>query len=75
MRILFILYVHEYDRLGLGMFSVETAVFDCIEVVDLVPVATENISLIRSNIIWNRWKSTLRARSIRVNLQSRTKRL
>ena len=25
---LFILYVHEHDRLGLGMLSVETAVFD-----------------------------------------------
>ena len=29
-RILFILYVHEHDRLGLGMLSVETTVFDCI---------------------------------------------
>ena len=29
-RSLFILYVHEHDRLGLGMLSVETAVFDCI---------------------------------------------
>ena len=36
--------------------------------VDLVPVATEKVSLIRSNIIWNRWKSTLRARSIGANL-------
>ena len=27
---LFILYVHEHDRLDLGMLSVETAVFDCI---------------------------------------------
>ena len=33
--------------------------------VDLVPFATEKVSLIRWNIIWNRWKSTLRARSIR----------
>ena len=29
-RNLFILNVHEHDRLGLGMLSVETAVFDCI---------------------------------------------
>ena len=28
MRSLFILYVHEHDRLCLGMSSVETAVFD-----------------------------------------------
>ena len=36
--------------------------------VDLVPVATEKVSLIRSNTVWNRWNSTLSARSIRVNL-------
>ena len=29
-RSLFILYVHEYDRLGFGMLTVETTVFDCI---------------------------------------------
>ena len=27
---MFILYVHEHDRLGFGMLTVETAVFDCI---------------------------------------------
>ena len=27
--------------------------------VDLVPVTTEKVSLIRSNTVWNRWKSTL----------------
>ena len=27
---LFTLYVHEHDRSGFGMLSVETAVFDCI---------------------------------------------
>ena len=27
---LFILYVHEHNRLGFGMLTVETAVFDCI---------------------------------------------
>ena len=26
--------------------------------VDLDPVATEKVSVIRSNIVWNRWKST-----------------
>ena len=36
--------------------------------VDLVPVAKEKVSLIRWNTVWNRWKSTLSARSIRVNL-------
>ena len=35
--------------------------------VELVPAATEKVSLIRLNIVWNRWKSTLRAGSIRVN--------
>ena len=34
--------------------------------VDLVP--TEKVSLIRLKTVWNRWKSTLSARSIRVNL-------
>ena len=34
----------------------------------LVPVATKKISLIRSNTVWNRWKSTLSARSIRLSL-------
>ncbi len=34
--------------------------------VDLVP--TEKVSLIQSNTVWNQWKSTLCARSIRVNL-------
>ena len=38
----------------------------------LVPAATEKVSLIRSNIVWNRWKSTLRAGSIRVNLNHGT---
>ena len=73
---LFILYVHEHDRLGFGMLTVETAVlnpqavFDCIY--GLVPVATEKVSSIRSNIIWNQWKSTLKERSVRVNLNQGT---
>ena len=39
--------------------------------VDLVPVATEKARLIRSNTVWNRWKSTLSAQSKRVNLNHR----
>ena len=58
-RSLFILHVHEHDRLGFGMLTVETAVI-AFFAVDL----TEKVSRIRSNIIWNPWKSTLRARSI-----------
>ena len=65
-RSLFILYVHKHDRLDFGMFTVETAYL--IVLIDLIPVATEKVSRIRSNIIWNWWKSTRRARSIRVNL-------
>ena len=30
--------------------------------VDFVPVATEKVSLVRSNTVWNRWKSTLKVR-------------
>ena len=69
MRSLFILYVHEYGHLDFGMLTVETAVFDCIY---RYPVATEKVSHIRSNIIWNWWKSTWRARSITVNLNQGT---
>ena len=36
------------------------------------PIATEKVSRIRSNIIWNRWKSTLKEKSIRVNLNQGT---
>ena len=39
-----------------GMYPWKQLYF--IAFVDLVPVATEKVSLIRSNIIWNRWKST-----------------
>ena len=62
-RSLFILYVHEHDRLGFGMLTVETAVIHLMSIL-IVPIATEKVSRIRSNIIWNRWKNTLRARSI-----------
>ena len=34
----------------------------------LLPAATEKVGLIRPNIVWNRWKSTLTGRSIRVNM-------
>ena len=40
------------------MLTVETAVFDC-NIVDLVPVVTEKVSLIWLNVVWNRWKSTV----------------
>ena len=60
---LFILYVLDHNRLGFWMLTLETAYL--IAFVDLVPAATEKVSLIRSNIVWNRWKSTLRAGSIR----------
>ena len=41
--------------------------------IDLIPVATEKVSHIRSNIICvELWKSTRRARSIRVNLNQGT---
>ena len=65
---LFFLYVHEHDGLGFGMLTVETAVIPGLYIIHLliliVPIATVKVSRIRSNIIWNRWKSTLRARSI-----------
>ena len=63
---LFILYVHDHNRLGFGIQLY------LIAFVDLVPAATEKVSLIRSNIVWNRWKSTLRTGSIRVNLNHGT---
>ena len=50
---LFFLYVHEHDRLK--QLSVIPAL-RLIPFVDLVPIATEKVSRIRSNIIWNRWK-------------------
>ena len=59
---MFTLYVHAHDRLGFGMLTVETAVIYLF--ILIVPIATEKVSRIRSSIIWNRWRSTLRARSI-----------
>ena len=59
-------YVHEHDRLCFPMSTRKQLYL--IAFVDLVPVATEKVSLIRSNSVWNQWKSTLSARSIRVNL-------
>ena len=52
-----------------GMLTVEAATY-FIAFVDLVPVATDKVrqSYPVEYCIWNRWKSTLRARSIRVNL-------
>ena len=47
----FILDVHEHDRLGFGMLTVETAVIHFL--ILIVPIATEKVSRIRSNIIWS----------------------
>ena len=54
-RSLFIVYVHEHDRLGFWMLTVETALIHLMFIL-IVPVATEleKVSRIRSNIIWNR---------------------
>ena len=49
-RSLFILYVHEHDRLGFVMLTVETAVIHLM-FISIVPIATEKVSRIRSNII------------------------
>ena len=69
---LFILYVHDHDhdRLGFGMLPWKQLYL--IAFVDLVPAATEKVSLIRSNSVCNRWKSTLGAGSIKVNLNHGT---
>ena len=71
---LFILYVHEHDRLGFGMLTVETAVLNPRAVFDCICAfsSTEKVSSIRSNIIWKQWKSTLKERSVRVNLNQGT---
>ena len=56
-------------------YSPKTAVIPGLYLIafaDLVPIATEKVSRIRSNIIWNRWKSTLKERVIRVNLNQGT---
>ena len=58
------------DHLDFGMLTVERAYL--IAFIDVVPVMTEKVSRIRSNIIWNWWKSTQRARSTRVNLNQGT---
>jgi len=58
------------NRLGFATLTVGTTIFhwlyfDCIW---LVPVAADSSVFIWVNIVWNRWKSTLKPRSIRVNL-------
>ena len=50
-RSLFIVYVHEHDRVGFWMLTVETAVIHLMFIL-IVPIATEKVSRIRSNIIW-----------------------
>ena len=49
-RSLFISYVHEHDRLGFVVLTVEIAVIHLIFIL-IVPIATEKVSRIRSNII------------------------
>ena len=73
------IYVHEHDHLCFPMLTVETAVFDCICWLSSSCDKKGQSSLIRSNTVWNRqnlelgtWKSTLRAWSIRVNLNHGT---
>ena len=48
-RSLCILYVHDCDGLGFGMLTVKTAVIHLM-FISIVPIATENVSLIRWNI-------------------------
>ena len=55
------IYVYEHDRLCFPMSTEETAVFDCI-----CWLSSDRKG--QSNTVWNRWKSTLSAQSIRVNL-------
>ena len=43
-RSLFILYVHEHDRLGFGMLTVETVVIHLMFIL-IVPIATEKVIL------------------------------
>ena len=55
-RSLFILYVHEHDCLGSGLYLIRLHLL-----ILIVLIATEKVSRFRSNIIWNGWKSSLRA--------------
>ena len=55
-RSLFILYVHEHDRLGFGLYLIRLHLL-----ILIVLIATEKVSRFQSNIIWNGWKSSLRA--------------
>ena len=48
-RSLVIVYVHKHDRLGFWMLTVETAVTHLMFIL-IVPIATEKVSRIRSNI-------------------------
>ena len=73
-RNFFILYVHEHDRLCFGMLTVGNS-YNCRAVFDCSLFTTEKVSRIRSNIIWNRWKSNLRTRSIWVILNRGTEKL
>ena len=53
-RSLFILYVHEHDRLGFGLYLIAFVDFNSSN-------CDRKVSRFQSNIIWNCWKSSLRA--------------
>ena len=53
------IYVHEHGRLCFPMLTVETAVFDCICWLSSSRDRKGQSCLIRSNTVWNRWKSPL----------------
>ena len=55
-RSLFILYVHEHDCLGSGLYLIRLHLL-----ILMALIAKEKVSRFQSNIIWNRWKSSLRA--------------
>ena len=69
------IYVQEHDHLCFPMLTVETAVCDWYDSICWLSSSRDRKGqscLIRSNTVWNRWKSTLRARSTRVNLNHGT---
>ena len=74
---LFILHVHEHDFESpcFGMITVGTTIFHWLyfdRIWWLVPFATDSSVFIRSNIVWNQWKSNLKARSMRLSLNQGT---
>ena len=62
------IYVHEHDRLCFPMLTEETALFDRLNLLTYSSSRDRKGQSFQSNTVWNRWKGTLSARSIRVNL-------